>query len=82
MSDEHLEELMRQCATATPLNRLAGVEQRVVFRWLLDNGHMTRTGLALQAPREAPRVTARKPDGSPVYAADADHSTHKTVKMG
>lgn len=79
--DPHLEELMRQCATATPLNRLSGVEQRVVFRWLEDNGHMRRTGQPLQRPRQAPRIMARKPDGSPIYEPGADHRTHDTVTM-
>ena len=81
MSDPHLDELMAQCATATPLNRLSGVEQRVVFSWLLD-GHMTRTGKPLEKPRPAPYIRARNPDGSPIYDAGADHRTHETVKMG
>ncbi|XSC46791.1 hypothetical protein ACF1BQ_014565 [Bradyrhizobium sp. RDT10] len=79
--DPHLEELMRQCATATPLNRLSGVEQAVVFRWLIDGGHMTRTGQPLETPLQAPRVEARKADGSPIYAPGTDFSTHKTVTM-
>jgi hypothetical protein len=63
--DEHLEELARQCATATPFGRLNGVEQLTVLRWLIDGGHMTRTGKPLETPLQAPRVEARKADGSP-----------------
>ena len=81
MSDEHLEELMRQCATATPLSRLSGGEQLVVFRWLIDGGHMTRTGKPLEAPNHAPRIVDRKGDGSPIYAHDADFSPTRTVTM-
>lgn len=79
--DQHLEELMRHCATATPLGRLAGGEQRVVFHWLIDNGHMTRTGMPLERPRSAPHVFARNGDGSPIYAPGVDHRTHDTVTM-
>ena len=78
--DLHLDELMRQCADATPLGRLTGIEQRAVFGWLLD-GHVTRTGKPLQRPRSHPPAIARKPDGSPIYDAGADFSTHQTVNM-
>lgn len=81
-TDEHLEELMRQCAEHTPLARLSNVERRVVFRWLIDNGHMTRTGKPLERPRPAPHPIASNPhDGSPIYARNADHSRHETVTM-
>ena len=79
--DEHLEELMIQCASQTPIGRLSGVEQLVVFRWLIDRGHMTRTGKPLQRARPAPRVIATTGDGAPIYAADADHSKYETVTM-
>ena len=51
MTDEHLIELARQCATYTPLSRLNQTEQLAVFAWLIDGGHMIRTGkpLAVQA---------------------------------
>lgn len=79
--DEHLEEMARQCATATPFGRLNGGEQLTVFRWLIDHGHMSRTGKALETPLQAPRVEARKADGSPIYPPGTDFSTHKTVTM-
>ena len=79
--DEHLGVLMMQCATATPFGRLSGIEQLTVFRWLIDNGHMERTGKPLEAPRPAPIVKARTTDGQPIYAADADHSPTETVTM-
>jgi len=79
--DEHLEELMRQCATATPLQRLANAEQRVVFRWLIDGGHMTRTGKPLEAPRQMPTAPKNKPDGTPIYAPGADFSPTRTITM-
>lgn len=78
--DDHLAELMSQCATATPLCRLSTVEQEAVFAWLLD-GHMTRTGKPLERPRQPPRVIARTNDGQPIYAADADHSPTETVTI-
>ena len=80
-TDAHLDELMRQCATATPLGRLSGVEQLAVFDWLFDGGHVTRTGKPLERPRQAPRIVARNLDGSPIYYDDADHRTHETVTM-
>ena len=49
--DEHLHELIRQCATATQLGRLNGVEQLAVLGWLLDNGHLSRTGQQIEALR-------------------------------
>ena len=83
MSDDaHLEALTRQCANATPLGRLAGSEAAQVIRWLIDNGHLTRTGKPLEQPRQAPRIVARKHDGTPIYDVGADHSTHQTVTMG
>lgn len=33
MIDNHLSELMRQCADATPLKRLNVTEREEVFRW-------------------------------------------------
>jgi hypothetical protein len=81
MIDPHLGELMSQCATATPLGRLSGVEQQVVFDWLIGGGHMTRTGKPLQRPRPAPFVKARTPDGQPIYEPGTDFSTHDTVTM-
>lgn len=59
MSDEHLGELMSQCATATPLGRLSTVEQEVVFAWLL-NGHMTRTDKPLERPRVSFEADSRQ----------------------
>jgi hypothetical protein len=51
--DQHLGVLMMQCATATPFGRLSGLEQKVVFDWLIGGGHMTRTGKPLESPRPA-----------------------------
>jgi hypothetical protein len=79
--DQHLSELMRQCATATPFGRLAGVEQHAVFDWLLDGGHITRTGKPLQRPRPGPKVKVYTTDGQPIYEAGTDFSTHETVTM-
>lgn len=80
--DAHLEELARQCANVTPLGRLTAVEQLAVFRWLIDGGHMTRTGKPLQRPRPAPQPLPRNnPDGTPRYAPGTDFSTHDTVVM-
>ncbi len=79
--DAYREELLRQCATATPLGRLSGVEQAVVLDWLVDGGHVTLTGKPLEKPRQAPRITARTHDGSPIYDPGADHRTHETVTM-
>jgi hypothetical protein len=79
--DEHLNELMRQCATATPLGRLSGIEQERVFAWLIDGGHMTRTGKPLERPRQAPRVEAYTTEGKPIYGAGADHRPTETVTM-
>jgi hypothetical protein len=79
--DEHLHELIRQCASATQFGRLAVVEQEAVFSWLLDGGHMTRTGKPLQRPRQHPHVIGRKTDGAPIYAPGADFSTHETLEM-
>ena len=76
MTDKHLSELMQQCASVTPLGRLGSTEQEVVFNWLLDGGHMTRTGKPLERLRPAPIVVARKPVSAPIYAPDADFSTH------
>jgi len=80
-TDEHLEELARQCVNATPLGRLSMVEALRVFAWLLDNGHMTRTGQPLERPRVAPKATARTTEGAPIYDAGADFRTHDTVEM-
>lgn len=82
MSDEHLNETVRQCMNVTALGRLSHNEAVAAVRWLIDNGHMTRTGKPLEQPRQAPRAIAHKPDGSPIYDRGADHSTHQTVKMG
>jgi hypothetical protein len=82
MSDDaHLSELMRQCSNHTPLKRLAAVEQREVFAWLIDGGHMTRTGKPLERPVQPPQPIRNKPDGSPVYAAGADFRATETVTM-
>ncbi|MEY9465820.1 hypothetical protein ABH973_006233 [Bradyrhizobium ottawaense] len=80
-TDEHLNELARQCMQATPLGRLSMTEALAVFAWLLD-GHMTRTGVALERPKLAPRIIAHQADGKPIYEAGADFSTHDTVTMG
>jgi len=80
-TDDHLQELMTQCATNTPLGRLAGVEQRVVFRWLLDGGYMARTGKAMTRPRPHPHPIGSRSDGSPIYAPGADFTTHETIEM-
>jgi hypothetical protein len=79
--DEHLDELMRACANATPFARLNATEQAAVFNWLLDGGHMTRTGKPLERPRPAPIVKAYDLDGQPIYDPKADHRTHETVTM-
>lgn len=79
--DKHLSELMGQCATETPLGRLSGVEQEAVFSWLLDGGHMTRTGKPLQRRRPHPPAIGSKADGSPIYSPGADFSPHETVEM-
>lgn len=81
MSDEHMDELIRQCANYTPAGRLSTVELRVVFDWLIDGGHMIRTGKSLDRPRSAPRVEARTTEGAPIYGAGADFSSHDTVTM-
>ncbi len=80
-TDAHLDELMRQCATATPLGRLAGGEQLVVFRWLLDNGYMARTGKALERPRPHPRHYVNDGAGKPIYEPGTDFTTHETITM-
>lgn len=80
--DEHLGELARQCATVTPFGRLNGTEQLTVLRWLIDGGHMTRTGKPLEQPLPAPRpLPVNNPDGSPIYPPGTDFSTHRTVTM-
>lgn len=81
MTDQHLSELMRQCATATPFGRLSGVEQQAVFAWLLEGGHMERTGKVLERPRTLPTETARTVEGKPIYAAGADLSPTEAVTM-
>jgi hypothetical protein len=80
--DGHLEELARQCANYTQLSRLNQTEQLAVLHWLIDGGHLTRTGKPLEKPRVMPRVVARKSDGSPVYDPGADFSPTEPVKMG
>jgi hypothetical protein len=80
-TDEHLEELARQCMQVTPLGRLSMVEALRVFAWLLDNGHMARTGQPLERPRTAPWVVARTTEGAPIYDTGSDHRTHDTVEM-
>jgi hypothetical protein len=79
--DAHLSELTRQCADATQLKRLAGVEQLEVFNWLLNNGHMTRTGKPLQRPRQAPVPIAYSTEGKPIFKPGTDFATHETVEM-
>jgi hypothetical protein len=37
---------MNRASTATPIQRLSHAEQRVVFRWLADNGYITFTDAA------------------------------------
>ena len=69
-----------QCATATPFGRLAVIEQQAVFDWLIDGGHVTRTGKPLERPRPAPIVKARTLDGQPIYEPGTDFSTHDTVR--
>jgi hypothetical protein len=78
--DAHLAELIRQGASATPLQRLSNVEQHAVFAWLLD-GHLERTGKPLERPRPLPVQLAYTTDGAPVYAPDADHSPTETIEM-
>jgi hypothetical protein len=80
MTDPHLSELIRQCANATQLSRLAVVEQEAVFRWLLG-GHMIRTGKPLERPRQPPQEIGRKPDGTAIFAPGADFSPTETVQM-
>jgi hypothetical protein len=79
--DTFREELLRQCATATPLGRLSGAEQAVVLDWLIDGKHITLTGKPLERPLPAPRIVARNTDGSPIYDPGADPATHAAVKM-
>jgi hypothetical protein len=79
-TDEHLEELIRQCMNHTALNRLSMGEARGVFAWLLD-GHTIRTGAALVRPKPAPRIVAYEADGKPIYGPGADFRTHETVTM-
>ena len=79
--DEHLEELARQCASVTPFGRLAGVEQIVVLRWLLDGGHITRTGKPLERPRQMPAPRANNPDGTPIYDKGTNFSPTETVTL-
>jgi hypothetical protein len=78
--DAHLQELIRQCASATPLGRLSVVEQEAVFAWLL-NGHLKRLGTPLERPRPLPVPKAYTTDGAPVYAPGTDMSPTETVKM-
>lgn len=80
-NDEHLNELARQCANVTPFGRLNQTEQLAVFAWLIDGGHMVRTGQPLERPRVAPKATARTTEGAPIYDAGADFRTHDTVEM-
>jgi hypothetical protein len=80
-ADEHLTEMARQCMQATPLGRLSMGEALRVFAWLLDNGHMARTGQTLERPRVLPKAVARTTEGAPIYDAGADHRTHDTVEM-
>ncbi len=80
MTDEHLDELMRQCADATPLKRLNVTEQSEVFAWLLD-GHMERTGKPLQRPRPHAVPVAYANDGQPIYKPGTDFSPTSTVSM-
>jgi hypothetical protein len=79
--DKHLSELARQCANATAFSRLNHTEQLAVFSWLLDNGHMQRTGRPLQRPRPHPQAVAYAHDGAPIYAKGADFSPTETVVM-
>ena len=79
--DQHLNELARQCANATAFSQLNHTEQLAVFSWLLDGGHMTRTGKALQRPRQQPAPISYDVDGQPIFAKGADHATHETVVM-
>jgi len=81
MTDEHLDELMRACANATPFARLNATEQAAVFNWLLDGGHMIRTGKPLERPRPHPVPSAYALDGAPIYKPGTDFSTHETVEM-
>ena len=80
--DRHLSALMQQCATYTPLGRLSGVEQHAVLAWLIDNGHMKRTGKPIEVPRQAPHPIGSTNTGQPIFAAGADHSPTETVSMG
>ena len=79
--DEHLQELARQCATVTSFGRLNGVEQIAVLRWLIDGGHITRTGKPLEQPRQMPTARANTPEGKPIHDPGADFSRTKTVTM-
>lgn len=80
-TDEHLTELARQCMQATPLVRLNMTEAVKVFAWLIDGGHMARTGQPLERPRVAPKAVARTTEGAPIYGAGADLRAHDTVEM-
>ena len=79
--DEHLHELARQVQGPTALGRLSHGEVVQALKWLEDNGHMGRSGKPLETPVQAPRVEARKADGSPIYSPGADFSTHRTVTL-
>jgi hypothetical protein len=79
--DDYLGELARQCATATQLDRLCGTEQLAVLRWLIDGGYMTLSGKELMRPRQLPHPIANRNDGSPIFAKDADFSTHEPLTL-
>jgi len=76
MSGAYLEELTRQVMNVTALGRLSNVEARKVIDTVLS-----LHGEPLERPRLAPHAIARTTDGQPIYADDADHSTHETITM-
>jgi hypothetical protein len=60
MTDDQLNELANRAATSTPLSRLSHAEQRVVFRWLADNGYINFTDAAKSLePAPPPRRVSR-----------------------
>lgn len=71
MTDDQLTELINRASNATPIQRLSHAEQRVVFRWLADQGFIAFTdaaaGLEKAPQREKPQ--ARDTEGNPIWPA-------------
>ncbi|MEH2534424.1 hypothetical protein V1277_006280 [Bradyrhizobium sp. AZCC 1588] len=69
MNDDQLAELMNRASTHTPIQRLSHAEQRVVFRWLADNGYITFTDSAagLERAPQRQKAHAYTTEGKPVW---------------